>query len=103
MSVYPVINQPVSNPPAVFNSQNLIQMFNNQNTHGETFCKICNENTVQITRRSYGTVTLLWCMCLFWTTGVFCCLPFCIDSCQDIYFFCGKCKQVKNSIPAKCC
>lgn len=83
MYIQPTFNQPGSIPPSpVFHAQSLNRLYNNNN-HGETFCRLCNVNTTQITRKTYGTVALIWCLCLFWTTGVLCCIPFCVDSCQD--------------------
>lgn len=51
----------------------------------QTYCAACEQNTPNVIRHKTGSITFLWCCCLFWTTGgLLACLPFCCDNgCKD--------------------
>lgn len=74
---------------------------NNQNNG--TPCQFCGTNTGQIVRKKVGCVAIAWGVCLFWFTGVLCCIPCCMDGCKDSELVCVKCNQVKSTIQANCC
>jgi hypothetical protein len=40
---------------------------------------------------------------LFIFTGICCCIPFCVDSCQDTELVCVVCQCVKARQEANCC
>jgi hypothetical protein len=48
-------------------------------------------------------VTYLWCVTLFLLTGVLCCVPFCVNGCQDTLLVCVICQRGKTRIKANCC
>ena len=56
---------------------------NNDDDDG-TPCQYCGTGTTHITRRKVGGVAIAWGCCLFFTTGILCCLPCCIDGCKDV-------------------
>jgi hypothetical protein len=66
-------------------------------------CQFCGQSTGQIVRKKVGCVAIAWGLCLFWFTGILCCIPCCMDGCKDSELVCVKCHQVKNTIPANCC
>ncbi len=77
---------------------------NGSNNTSGSGCATCGCSTENIPRKAVGSVTILWCLCLLFTTGAICALyPFCTDSCKDTELVCIKCHQVKDKIPANCC
>ena len=59
-------------------------------------CPFCGCQTQTVFMKKAGNVTYLWCFCLFiLTTGILCCVPFCIDSCKDTHLVCVRCKNSK--------
>jgi len=46
-------------------------------------CPFCRRETDNFPKKVPGGVTWIWCFGLFIFTGVCCCIPFCVDSCQD--------------------
>jgi len=58
-------------------------------------CPFCRRETDSFPKKSPGGVTWIWCFALFLFTGVCCCIPFCVDSCQDTELVCLTCQQVK--------
>lgn len=69
---------------------------------GGVICPYCMRETQTLVRHVPGTVTWLWCIFMTFFTG-FCCIPFCIDSCQDVVMICMNCQQVKARQLANCC
>lgn len=61
-------------------------------------CLLCRRETSSITRKTPGGVTWIWCFVLFVVTGICCCIPFCVDSCQDTEIVCVNCQTVKSRI-----
>ena len=93
---------PVPPPNYGQNQGPTIIHINNDNDTG-TPCQFCGTSTDHITRRSVGCVAIAWGCCLFYFTGILCCLPCCIDGCKDVELICTKCHNVKNTIQASCC
>lgn len=58
-------------------------------------CPICRRETDNFPRKVPGGVTWIWCFGLFIFTGICCCIPFCVDSCQDTELVCVVCQCVK--------
>jgi hypothetical protein len=82
----------------------IINLQQGRNSSSGSNCNICRQETENIPRKTVGSVTILWCLCLLFVTGPFCvCYPFCTDSCKDTELVCIKCHQVKDKIPANCC
>ena len=50
---------------------------------GGTMCPVCNRSTGNISRKAAGLKTWLWCICLWFFTGICCFIPWCTDSCKD--------------------
>ena len=75
---------------------------NNDDNDG-TPCQFCGTNTNHTCRRKVGCVAIAWGVCLFWFTGILCCLPCCIDGCKDVEMVCIRCQNVKGTIEANCC
>ena len=66
-------------------------------------CPFCGCQTQTVLMRKPGNVTYLWCCCLFIFSGIFCCIPFCVDSCLDAHLICVRCNNSKQVVPANCC
>lgn len=66
-------------------------------------CRICGYDGMNIWRQSTGCALISWAICLFCSTGFFCWVPFCIDSCYDTEVVCSRCAAVKNVVKADCC
>lgn len=66
-------------------------------------CHFCGCWTESFPKKVAGGVTYIWCFALFLLTGIFCCIPFCVDSCQDTNMVCVVCQGVKARIEANCC
>ena len=101
----PMYGQPGYGQPAYGMPQQqgpTIIHINNDDNDG-TPCQFCGTNTTHITRRKVGCVAIAWGCCLFYFTGILCCLPCCIDGCKDVELVCVKCQNVKTVIPATCC
>lgn len=88
-------------PPPAF-GPTVIEIHDHDDDDG-TPCPYCGTKTSHITRRKVGCVAIAWGFCLFFTTGFLCCLPCCMDGCQDVQLICVKCQSVKSTIPANCC
>lgn len=73
---------------------------NNPNDLG---CPFCRDKTQTVLMKKPGTVTYLWCCCLLWFTGILCCIPFIVDSCQDSHLICVRCNNAKRVIRANFC
>jgi lipopolysaccharide-induced tumor necrosis factor-alpha factor len=57
-------------------------------------CPHCKfEGFTLLTHQANG-LTYIWCCGLFLLTGVLCCIPFCVDSCQATTHHCASCKRV---------
>ena len=76
---------------------------NNNNSGSGSPCPTCGKETGNIPRKTIGCVTIVWCLVLFFLTGVACCYPFCTDSCKDTELVCVRCQTVKSKISANCC
>lgn len=105
-------NQPYPQPNAyVPNNQGFIpnnQGFvpNNQGympNNGQLMCPFCRRETENFPKKAPGGVTWIWCFALFIFTGICCCIPFCVESCQDSLIVCVVCHGVKGRIEANCC
>lgn len=66
-------------------------------------CHFCQQNTNNYLKKIPGGVTWMWCLGLFIFTGICCCLPFCIDGCQDIQMLCANCHGVKGTWESSGC
>ena len=66
-------------------------------------CPCCRRETNNFPKKVAGGVTWIWCFGLFIFTGICCCIPFCVDSCQDTELVCVACQTVKGRIEANCC
>ena len=66
-------------------------------------CRMCGYDGLSTWRESAGCAAYSWCTCMFFFTGVFCWIPFCIDGCYDTEVICSRCAHVKTRIPADCC
>ncbi len=71
--------------------------------NGKLHCPFCGKWTESFPKKIAGGVTYAWCICLFFFTGIFCCVPFCVGGCKDTQMVCVVCQQAKARIPAKCC
>ena len=89
-------------PPPNYGQQGPTIIHVNNDDDG-TPCQFCAGNTDHVCRRTIGCVAIAWGCCLFYFTGILCCLPCCIDGCKDVELVCIKCQNVKNTIPANCC
>lgn len=83
------------------------QPINGQGHHpgpgGQLHCPFCGRWTESFPKKTAGGVTYIWCFALFLLTGIFCCIPFCVDGCQDTLMVCVICQGVKARIEANCC
>jgi hypothetical protein len=66
-------------------------------------CVFCRRDTESFSKKIPGGVAWMWCFGLFLFTGVFCCVPFCVDSCHDTQLLCVGCHGVKTTIESNCC
>ncbi len=66
-------------------------------------CPFCMKQTQSVQKKTAGSVTWMWCCCLLVFTGLFCCVPFCVDSCKDTEIVCAMCQGTKSKIEANCC
>lgn len=66
-------------------------------------CPYCRRETDSFNKKAPGGVTWIWCLGLFIFTGICCCIPFCVDSCQDNVYVCMTCQQIKGRSEANCC
>lgn len=71
--------------------------------NGQLHCPFCGRWTESFPKKQAGGVTYIWCFALFLLTGIFCCIPFCVDGCQDTLMVCVICQGVKARIEANCC
>lgn len=71
--------------------------------NGQLHCPFCGRWTDTFPKKVAGGVTYIWCFALFLLTGIFCCIPFCVDGCQDTNMVCVVCQGVKARIEANCC
>lgn len=99
----PVVQPMYMPPPPPPQQGPTVITIGNQNRNEGTPCQFCGTSTGQIVRKKVGCVAIAWGLCLFWFTGILCCLPCCMDGCKDSELVCVKCQQVKNTIPANCC
>nr|VZI48937.1 unnamed protein product [Spirometra erinaceieuropaei] len=65
----------------------------------ELWCPICQENVTTKTIFKSGACTWLACTATFFLGGCFgCCLiPFCLDSCKDVFHRCPNCNFTMES------
>ena len=94
--------QPMYSPPPVQQGPTIITVGGNNDSGSGSPCPACGKDTGNIPRKTIGCVTIAWCLCLFFFTGVAWCYPFCTDSCKDTELICVKCHTVKSKIPANC-
>ncbi len=90
--------QPVYNPQPQMNPYNNVGYIPapaNYIAGSGLICPFCRRETDSFPKKSPGGVTWIWCFALFLFTGVCCCIPFCVDSCQDTELVCLTCQQVK--------
>jgi hypothetical protein len=89
--------------PPVQQGPTVINLGGNNNSGDGSPCPVCGRDTGNIPRKTIGCVTIAWCLCLLFFTGIAWCYPFCTDSCKDTELVCVKCHTVKSKIPANCC
>lgn len=84
---------------------NYVPPYNNQGFQPGRglLCPVCRRETDNFPKKVPGGVTWIWCFGLFIFTGICCCIPFCVDSCQDTEMVCVSCQCVKARIEANCC
>lgn len=75
---------------------------NNDDDDG-TMCNHCGKKSTNVVRRKVGCTAIAWGICLFWFTGILCCIPCCMDGCKDSELVCVNCQNVKGVIEARCC
>ena len=68
------IGQAQQPPPGFGNVQNTF--------HGGQYCPVCNMNTNSYVKKGPGNITWIWCIILFFFTGILCFVPFLFDSCK---------------------
>lgn len=99
---YQTSNQPPPPPPIIYNQG--WQPVNDQGfSPSGTICMTCHRQTESFPKKVPGNVTYLWCVALFFLTGVLCCVPFCVNGCQDTLLVCVICQRGKARIKANCC
>lgn len=99
----PAYGQPAYGAPGYGAPQGPTVIHISNDDNDGTPCQFCGTNTTHIIRRKVGCVAIAWGCCLFYFTGILCCLPCCIDGCKDTELICVKCQNVKSTIPANCC
>ena len=60
-----------------------------------TICPYCNMLTTSYTKKGVGTMTWLWCVGLWFFTGICCWIPFVIDDCKEDQIICARCHGKK--------
>ena len=77
--------------PQVVQPPPVIHFTENPQAH---HCAFCNDNIVTNTKIEMGTGSWIAVGALLFLTGICCCLPCCIDSCQDVTHSCPKCNRI---------
>lgn len=85
------------------NGQGLVPNGQGFGPNGQLHCAFCGRWTDSFPKKLAGGVTYIWCLALFLLTGVFCCIPFCVDGCKDTLMVCVNCQREKARIEANCC
>ena len=94
--IYVLISLTKHAAPISINIANNSSNNNGFNNPRDLGCPFCQSQTQTVFMKKPGNVTYLWCFCLFiLTTGILCCVPFCIDSCKDTHLVCVRCKNSK--------
>lgn len=93
--IYP--NQPVNfNQPPNYPHQPLSPLGPEQKQQMiGTICPYCNMLTTSYTKKAVGTMTWLWCVGLWFFTGICCWIPFVIDDCKEDQIICARCHGKK--------
>jgi hypothetical protein len=60
-----------------------------------TLCPYCNMLTTSYTKKAVGMITWLWCVGLWFFTGICCWIPFVIDDCKEDQIICARCHGKK--------
>ncbi len=86
--------QPMYQQPVVYGQPNpgvvVIQGQQGQGGQG-SYCPVCNTNTGSRVDFEVGGKTWMWCIILFFFTGICCWIPFVCEDCKERVVECATC------------
>ena len=88
--------QPVYQQPVGFVQQQPTVVIAGQQNQGGSCCPVCNSNTGSRVDYEVGGKTWMWCIVLFFFTGICCWIPFVCEDCKERVVECATCNGRKG-------
>lgn len=67
------------------------------NNPGYAPCPFCHRAVPTIPKRVTSQTQIFWCVIVTFFAPLFCCIPFCMESCDDVHHQCSGCGKVVST------